>query len=189
MRINAGNLKKGEFIAYRDKIWQIHQVKFNYRGRGSALMTVKIKDLVRGKTETETFKSDQSIEVVEIEVLEMQFLYQDKQFFYFMDERDFNQYRLAKERLGFRGRFLKEGEKYYVYLLDGNILNIRFPDTVVLKVIKADAAVKGDRVSGAKKPVVVETGIKVLVPLFIKQGEQIVVNPETGEYVERAKSS
>ena len=87
--------------------------------------------------------------------------------------------------VGSVGRFLKDGDKYYVYLYDEKPLNIRPPLSVKLKVVETEEAVKGDTVSGAKKPAKLETDVVVMVPLFIKTGDLISVNPETGEYTGR----
>jgi elongation factor P len=102
-----------------------------------------------------------------------------------MDERTFNQSFLPISVVGDISRFFKEGEKMFVYMYDDKPLTIRPPMSVRLKIIDADDAAKGDTVSGAKKPVKVETGATVMVPIFVKVGETISINPETGEYTGR----
>lgn len=102
-----------------------------------------------------------------------------------MDERSYEQYQLNLNSAGHLVNYLKEGDKLYVLMHEGKPLTLRPPQNVKLKVIKAEEAVKGDTVSGAKKIVTVETGVSVAAPLFIKVGDTIVINPETGEYVGR----
>ena len=102
-----------------------------------------------------------------------------------MDERTYNQFTLPLNIVGDVYKYFKEGDKMYIYLHDEKPLTLRPPMSVKLKVTAADAADKGDTVSGAKKPVTVETGATVMVPLFIKVGETITINPETGEYTGR----
>lgn len=186
MQINAGNLKKGDFISYQNEIWQIQKADFYSPGKGSALMKLKVKNILSGKTIDLTFKSNENVEVIEVNSVEMQFLYKDNENLYFMDEKTFNQYSVPIKHVGNVSNFLKEGIKVYVYLHDDQALTIRPPMSVRLKVIKTEMAVKGDTVSGAKKPAQLETGITIMVPLFIKEGETVIVNPETGEYMERA---
>ena len=115
----------------------------------------------------------------------MQYLYKDNENLYFMDERNYNQFSIPISVVGDVSRFFKEGEKMYVYLHDDKPLSVRPPLSVKLKVVDSENAVKGDTVTGAKKPVRVETGVTVMVPLFVKVGETITVNPETGEYTGR----
>lgn len=185
MRIEAGNLKKGQFILHNNEIWQIQKTEFYSPGKGSALMKTVIKNINTGKTLAYTFKSSEDVETVDVEAVELQYLYKDTNFLYFMNEKNFEQYQLSISSAGEIANFLKEGDKIYVLLYDNKPIGIRPPQSVRLKVIQSEEAVKGDTVSGAKKVVTVETGAKVSVPLFIKTGDLIVINPETGEYVER----
>ncbi len=185
MSVNAGNLKKGEFIKYQSEIWQIQKADFYSPGKGSALMKTKIKNLLSGKNIDYTFKANEGVETLNVESVEMQYLYKDMENLYFMDERTYNQYSVSLSAVGEAANFLKEGEKYYVYLYDEKAVNMKPPMSVRLKVVEAEDAVKGDTVSGAKKPAKLETGVTVMVPLFVKVGETIIVNPETGEYTGR----
>lgn len=185
MKISAGNLKKGDFISYQGAIWQVQKAEFYSPGKGAALMKTKIKNLMSGKNIEVTFKSNEQTETVNVESIEMQYLYKDNISLYFMDERTFNQYPVSLTAVGETANFLKEGTKVFVYLHDDKALTIRPPLSVKLKVVETEDAVKGDTVTGAKKPAKLETGATIMVPLFIKPGETVIVNPETGEYTGR----
>lgn len=185
MRTNAGNLKKGDFIYYQNEIWQVQKADFYSPGKGSALMKTRIKNLVSGKNIEYAYKSAEQVETLEVDSIEMQYLYKDHESCYFMNERNYNQYAVPLSIVGHVADFFKEGEKMYVYLHDEKPLTIRAPLSVRLKIVEAEDAAKGDTVSGAKKPVKLETGATVMVPIFIKIGETITVNPETGEYTGR----
>ncbi len=187
MRTNAGNLKRGEFINYQNEIWQIQKAEFYSPGKGSAMMKTRLKNIVSGKNIDYTFKSNEQVETLDVESLEMQYLYKDNENIYLMDERTYNQYYLPISIVGDAANFLKEGNKYYVYFHNDRPLNIRPPMSVMLKVVETEAAIKGDTVTGAKKPAKLETGVTIMVPLFVNKGETVVVNPETGQYVERVK--
>jgi elongation factor P len=187
MRTNAGNLKKGDFITYQNAIWQVQKAEFYSPGKGSALMKTKLKNVVSGKNIDYTFKSAETVEILEIESIEMQFLYKDSADLHFMDERTYQQYEIPISTVGEAAQFLKEGNKYFVYLHNEKPLNVRPPMSVKLKVIETEEAVKGDTVTGAKKLAKLETGVVIQVPLFVKMGDVVVINPETGEYVERVK--
>lgn len=185
MAVQAGNLKKGEFILYQGEIWQVQKTEFYSPGKGSALMRTKIKNVASGKGLDYTFKSNESVDTVEVNSVEMQYLYKDADSAYFMDERTYNQYTVPLAVVGDIIEFFKEGEKMYVYLHDDKPLSIRPPVSVTLKVVQTEEAVKGDTVSGAKKEAELETGAKIMVPLFIKNGDIISINPETHEYTGR----
>ena len=186
MKINAGNLKKGDFIFYQGEIWQVQKADFYSPGKGSALMKTRIKNLISGKNIEYVYKSNEQVDILDVASIEMQYLYRDNENLYFMNEKNFNQYSLPLNIVGKAANFLKEGTKIYVYLHDDKPLAIRPPLTVRLKVVKTEEAVKGDTVSGAKKPAELETGVTIMVPLFIKPGETVIINPETGEYTGRA---
>jgi elongation factor P len=188
MRTNAGALKKGDFISYQGQIWQVQKADFYSPGKGSALMKSKIKNLMSGKNIDYTLKSNEQVEVLDVQTVEMQYLYKDQENIYLMNEQNYNQYYLPLEVVGEIVKYLKEGEKYYVYLYDDKPLTLRPPMSVRLKVVETEDAIKGDTVSGAKKPAKLETGVTVMVPLFIKVGDVVTVNPETGAYGERVKS-
>lgn len=185
MRILAGNLKRGEFILYQGEIWQVQKAEFYSPGKGSALMRAKIKNVKSGKNIDYTFKSSESVDTIEVQSIEMQYLYKDVEVAYFMDERTYNQYQVPVAVVGEALGYLKEGEKVYVYIQDETPLSIRPPMAVRLKIVETEDAAKGDTVSNARKPATVETGATVMVPLFCKVGDVIVVNPEIGEYTGR----
>lgn len=182
MRINAGNLKKGDFISYQNNVWQIQKAEFYSPGKGSALMKTKIKNSQTGKVIDLTFKSNEEVERLDVETRELIYLYGDEELLYFMDGRSFEQFSLKKEIVGEIAKFLKENSKIYGLILNERLLNIRPPMSVTLKVEKTEEAIKGDTVTGAKKEAIIETGAKIMVPLFIKAGDLITINPETGEY-------
>ena len=187
MKTNAGSLKKGEFIRYQDEIWQIQRADFYSPGKGSALMKTRIKNIITGKNIDYAYKSNEQVEVLDVNSVEMQYLYKDNENVYFMDERSYNQYTLPLSVVGKAANFMKEGNKYYLYIYDDKPLTLRPSLSVKLKVIETEDSVKGDTVTNAKKIAKLETGVTVMVPLFVKVGDVITVNPETGEYGERVK--
>ena len=185
MKTNAGNLKRGDFVFYQDTIWQVQRADFYSPGKGAALMKTRIKNILSAKNIEYNYKSNEQVDVLDVTSVEMQYLYKDNENIFLMDERTYNQFSLSLVVVGKTADFLKEGEKMFVYLYNDKPLTIRPPMSVSLKIIEAADAIKGDTVTGAKKPAIVETGVTVLVPLFIKVGEMITVNPETGEYTGR----
>lgn len=187
MKVSAGNLKKGDFIYYQNEVWQVQRADFYSPGKGSALMKTRIKSLLTAKNIEYTYKSNETVETLDVEAIEMQYLYKDNENLYFMNEKNYAQYQLSISIVGKLANFIKEGQKYFVYIHDEQALTMRPPQSVKFKVIETEDAIKGDTVSGARKSAKVENGVIVNVPLFVKTGDVIVLNPETGEYVERAK--
>lgn len=185
MRVSAGNLKKGDFVNFQGGICQVQKADFYSPGKGSALMKARLKNLITAKNVEYAYKSNEQVEVLDVVSVEMQYIYKDQENLYFMDERTFEQSSLPTSIVGDISRFFKEGEKMFVFMFDDKPLTVRPPMSVRLKITEADDAAKGDTVSGAKKPVTVETGATVMVPIFVKIGETISINPETGEYTGR----
>ena len=181
----AGNLKRGEFILYQNDIWQLQKTEFYSPGKGSAVMRTKMKNVTNGKSIDMTYKSQESVETVEVTSTEMQYLYKDAENAFFMDQHSYEQHTLLLSVIGTIINFFKEGEAMFVYVYNDKPLSIRPPASVQLKITETEDAARGDTVSNAKKEAIVETGAKVMVPLFIKAGEIISINPETGEYTGR----
>ncbi len=185
MKTTAGATSKGDFIELNGHIFQIQNIEHNFRGRGSANLRLKLKNLSTGNTVEETFKPDNTLESVSVDAVEVHFLFKDNLNLTFMNPRTYEQFELNAQAVGNFINYLKEGQSIYAFMNNGTCLAIRPPNSVVLKVTEAEDAVKGNTASGARKIVTLETGAKVNVPLFIKKGESIVINPETGEYIER----
>lgn len=186
MKAEAGSIKKGDFLTHQDEIWQVQKTEFNYQGRGQANIRIRMKGVTSAKTLELNYKTTVTLETVDVDTIEMQYLYKDTANLFFMEERSYQQYEVPLSTVDFAD-YLKEGNKYFVMLHDNKPLSVRPPANVHLKVTQTEDAVKGDTVSGARKPAVLETGITVMVPLFIKDGDTVSVSAETGLYLERVK--
>lgn len=185
MQTTAANLKKKDFINYKNDIWQVTFVEFYHPGKGRTVVRSKLKNIASGKSAAEVFTSNDTVEVLDVMAVPVQYLFKSNDTASFMHEKTYEQYEipiyLVEDFVG----LLKEGQGMFLLMLDDKAVGVRPPKRAELKVIEADDAVKGDTATNAKKQVVVETGAKVMVPLFIKKGETIAINPETGDYVER----
>ena len=155
-------------------------------GKGSAFVRTRLKSVKTGKVQEFTFKSGEDVIEVPINVREMQYLYKTDTACVFMENQSYEQFNLSKEILGNFVNFLKEGETYQILVYnDTEAIGIRSPKKVRLLVTQAEEGVKGDTATSARKAVTVETGVVITVPLFIKKGDTIAIDPETGEYLER----
>lgn len=184
--ITTANFTKGGFIVFKGEPHQIVDFQHVNPGKGSAFVRTRLKSLKSGKVQEFTYKAGESVEEIPVETHEMQYLYPQGDGFVFMDNFTYEQAEVVKGLLGDFVKYLKPNDTYQVLLHDGVAVGIRIPKKVRLQVTEADDGAKGNTVSGATKVVVVETGAHVTVPLFIKQGEIIAIDPETGSYVERA---
>lgn len=185
-KITTSDFQKGMFIEFRGETNQIVEFQHVNPGKGSAFIRTKLKNLKTGKVQEFTYKSGETVEEVPVEVHEMQYLYKGDGNFVFMDRFSYEQTTLEKEIIGTFHQFLKEGDIYQILLHEGLAIGMRYPKKVRLLVTGADEAVKGNTVMGAKKLVQLETGVKIAVPLFIKKGDIVSIDPESGEYLERA---
>lgn len=186
MKVSASDLQKGNFVNHANDIWQVVKTEHNFHGRGSANFRFKFKSVKNQNTIEMTYKPDNAVDRIDVDSYQMQFLYKTGDSYTFMNEQTYEQVELASAIVGDFGPYMKEGQQVYIMLHDGTPLAIRPPASVRLIVTEAEDAVKGDTATNAKKSVKVESGATVNVPIFIKKGDVIVVNPETGEYIERS---
>jgi elongation factor P len=181
-------IKRDVFMRFKDAICVVTDFQHVNPGKGSAFVRVRLKNVQTGKTVEHTFKAGEAVDIVELTRSNMQYLYRDADSFYFMDQA-YEQHAIPADLLGEKGQYLKEGQEVAVLLDDTTPLSIDIPKKLTFKVTESAPAVKGDTASGGRmtKEVMLENGMKVAVPLFIEQGDAVVVNTEAGEYVERAK--
>ncbi len=155
-------------------------------GKGQAFNRVRLKNLKTGRTWEKTFKSGESVEAADVLDRDMEYLYCDGEFWYFMDPDTFEQYHASNEAVANAKLFLKEQDKCIVTLWNGSPLIVTPPNFVELEVIETDPGLKGDTAQGGTKPAKLSTGAIVRVPLFIDIGEILKIDTRTGEYVSRA---
>jgi elongation factor P len=177
---------KGMYILEDSKIYYLLDRQLKTQGRQGGLIIMKLKSLETGNQFTKTIKSGTKVEHIEPETKEVQYLYSDESGAYFMDSSTYETVFIPKDVIGSYVNFLKEGSTTLILVYDGKILNIKENPTVVLKVIDAADAVKGNTANTATKSATVETGYKLQVPMFIKSGDEIKINTDTGEYTGKA---
>ncbi|MBN2535903.1 MAG: elongation factor P [Spirochaetales bacterium] len=183
--IKAGTISKGDFILVKDEPHMVSEREFVNPGKGSAFVRLKLKNLKTGQVLKQTIKSQETVEDIEVVVRNFQYLYVDSENYHFMDTETYEQSAIPIEGLEEKKLFLKEGDIYQLVLWENNPIDILIPFKMTFKIVDAQNGVKGDTVTGATKVATIETGLQVKVPLFIKTGDNILVNTETKEYVER----
>ena len=186
---SPNDIKKGMVMRDSQGLWLIVEFQHVNPGKGAAFVRTRIKNLQSGKVLESTFKTSETMEFVAVEHRHMNYLYNDPSGYTFMDNETFDQVTMPEDEVGDEAKYLSEGLKVNITTFEGRPLAIEIPRKMTFKVTESMDAVAGNTASSGNlnKEVTVEGGIKVRVPLFIKQGESIIVNTETGEYVERAK--
>ena len=185
MSIKAGQIDKGTALLIKDQPFICVEREFVNPGKGSAFVRLKLKSPTTGQVLSETIKSQDSVEDINVEILDYQYTYNDGEFFHMMNNDTYEDVTVPMANFEGYELLMKDGETYRCTTWNDEILDIQIPSKVVYTVAEAEEAIKGDTVQGATKFVTTETGLRVRVPIFIKQGEKIRVNTETKEYLER----
>lgn len=188
MALSSSELKNG--IVYKDGSSTYLVLRYEHikRGRQPAVYKVKVKDLISGSIMEKSYKDADKFDSADVEKKSSQYLYSDSDSCYFMFSDDYSQFILSKEDIEWELNFLTDGMRVIAMLLDGVVISVELPKAVSLEVTNSTDAVSGNTATGATKEVGLETGYKVHVPLFIKQGDKIDVNTDRGEYVSKSKN-
>ena len=185
-KVSAGDIRNGITIEVNGKVCQVIDFMHVKPGKGAAFVRVKMKDIINGGVVETTFRPTETFEQAHIERKKMQYLYNDGEFYNYMDNETYEQIMISAEEAGEFMKFVKENEEVTVSFYQGNAFAIEPPITVELVITESEPGVKGNTATGATKPAIVETGAQVMVPLFVDQGEKIKIDTRTGEYLSRA---
>ena len=183
--IDVNELRKGVTFEYDGNLYKVTDYEHRKPGRGSATIRVKTLNLRTGTNLELTFTSSDRVQDVQLDYHNVQYLYNDGDFYHFMDLDTYEQPALSSEVIGETAPYLKENTTIKLTFYDGEPLDIEIPLTVDLLVTEALAAVRGDTATGVTKKVTTETGLQVQVPNFVEEGDTIRVNTSTGEYITR----
>ncbi|MBR9765178.1 MAG: elongation factor P [Rhodobacteraceae bacterium] len=185
-KINGNEIRPGYVLEHNDGLWAAVKVDHVKPGKGGAFAQVEMKNLRNGSKLNERFRSADKVERVRLEQKDMQFLYETDGMLAFMDVETFDQVELPADLLGDRRPFLQDGMTIVVEFYDAEALNATVPQKVTCKIVETEPVVKGQTAANSFKPAILDNGVKVMVPPFVGQDEDIVVNTETMEYSERA---
>ncbi len=185
--IDTSSIAKGVVLKFKDGLYLVTDFQHVNPGKGSAFVRTRLKNIATGKSVDQTYKAGEAIDIVDVEKRRMQYLYKDESNLYFMDNNNYEQVQIPKEMIGAQEGFVKEGQEVMIITHEGNPITIELPKKITLKIVDTVPGVKGDTASGnVTKEATLETGAKIRVPLFVKAGESVTINTETGEYAERA---
>lgn len=184
--INTNQFKNGMTIIINNELNEIISFQHVKPGKGGAFVRTKLKNLNTGSVVDKTFRAGEKFEQAHLDHKKLQYLYNDGSDFHFMDNETYEQLQLSSSQIGDVAKYITDGMELDASFHGGNLLSIKPPITVNLKVVEAEPGIKGDTAQGATKPVKLETGLDVQVPLFVNEGDTLKVDTRTGEYIERA---
>ena len=183
--VSAGDFRNGVTLEMDGNIYQIIEFQHVKPGKGAAFVRTKLKNIINGGVVEKTFRPTEKFPTARIDRVEMQYLYNDGDLFYFMNTETYDQIALNNETIGDALKFVKENEMVKVCSHNGNVFAVEAPLFVELEVTDTESGFKGDTATGATKPATVETGAVVYVPLFVETGDKLKIDTRTGEYLSR----
>jgi elongation factor P len=183
--IDVNELRKGVTFELDGALYKVLDYSHNKTGRGNANIRIKARNLLTGANIERTFNSGQSVQDVRLDFHNVSYLYNDGDFYYFMDNETFEQPAIKKETLGEQAQYLKEGMEVKLTFYKGEAIDVELPTSVDLKVVDAEMAIRGDTATGVTKKVTTETGLTVQCPQFVNVGDTIRVDTRSGEYITR----
>ena len=184
--INVNDIKNGMTVKIDNNIYTVVEFQHVKPGKGSAFVRTKLKNIRTGATTEITFNAGVKIETARVEKQYMQFLYSQGDTYYFMNMQTYDQIELNKSSLGDNAKFLKENLEVIISFYEGEVVGVILPDKIEYLITKSDPGVKGNTTSTAMKDAELETGMVIKVPMFISEGERILVSTADGKYVSRA---
>ena len=188
MKVIASQLRKGNIVDIDGKLYVVLNAESFHPGKGTPTTQIDMRRISDGVKTQMRYKTTDGVERAHVEEVEYSYLYQDADGFHFMNKESYDQFTMQEEQIGAqRAQFLQDGMDVTVSMHETTPVGIEIPKSVTLKIVEADAVVKGQTASSSYKPAILENGVKVMVPPHIAAGTRVVVNTETGEYVERAK--
>jgi elongation factor P len=187
MQVDANTIRKGHVVDYNNKLWSVLKSDIMIPGKGAAVVQIEMRDVRSGVKTNVRFRTQETVERVQLSDHEMQFLFNSDNDYTFMDQSTFEQLVIPKDIIGDPVVFLQEGMVCNVQTYEGVALSVELPGTVILEITEADPVVKGQTASSSYKPAKLSNGAKILVPPFIEAGTKVVVNTSDGSYVERAR--
>ena len=183
--VSAGDFRNGVTFEMDGNIYQIIEFQHVKPGKGAAFVRTKLKNIINGGVVEKTFRPTEKFPTARIDRVEMQYLYNDGDLYYFMNTENYDQIALNNETIGDALKFVKENEMVKVCSHNNNVFAVEAPLFVELEVTETEPGFKGDTATGATKPATVETGAVVYVPLFVETGDKLKIDTRTGEYLSR----
>jgi len=185
MKINAGEIRVGMLLEYKNDLWQVLKTQHVKPGKGGAFAQVEMKSLEKNTKLNERFRSSETVERASLEETKFNYLYDDENNYFFMEPKTFEQIEIKKEIVGEQGKLLTENLEVTVSFYNENAISIELPNQVMCKIETTDVALKGQTVSSSYKPAKLDNGLNIQVPPFIESGDEVIIDTRNLEYVKK----
>ena len=185
MKISGNEIRVGMQLEHKNDLWLVLKTQHVKPGKGGAFAQVEMKSVNKNTKLNERFRSSDTLEKASLEEIKFNFLYEDEIDYYFMNPKSFEQINIKKDTVGEKGKMLTENLEVNISFYNENPLTVELPNQITCEVQSTDVALKGQTVSSSYKPAVLDNGVKIQVPPFIENGDEIVVDTRTIEYVKK----
>ena len=185
MKINAGEIRVGMLLEYKNDLWEVLKTQHVKPGKGGAFAQVEMKSVNKNTKLNERFRSSESVEKASLEEINYNFLYEDENNYFFMEPKSFEQIEIKKDLVGEKGKLLIENLGVSVSFYNDKPISVNLPNQVTCKIKTTDVALKGQTVSSSYKPATLDNGLNIQVPPFIETGDDIIVDTRNLEYIKK----
>ena len=185
MKINASEIRVGMLLEYKNDLWQVLKTQHVKPGKGGAFAQVEMKSVGKNTKLNERFRSSETVEKASLEETNFNFLYEDEDYYIFMNPKTFDQIEIKKTTVGEKGKLLTENLEVSVNFYNDNPISVELPNQVKCKIDKTDVALKGQTVSSSYKPATLNNGLDIQVPPFIESDDEVIIDTRTLEYIKK----
>ncbi len=185
MKINANEIRVGMLLEYKDDLWQVLKTQHVKPGKGGAFAQIEMKSVNKNTKLNERFRSSETVEKATLEETKFNFLYEDENYYVFINPKSFEQIEIKKIIVGDKGKLLRENLEVSISFFNEDPISIELPNQVNCKIKSTDVALKGQTVSSSYKPAILENGLSIQVPPFIEAGDEVIVDTRNLEYIKK----
>jgi elongation factor P len=185
MKINAGEIRVGMLLEYKNDLWQVLKTQHVKPGKGGAFAQVEMKSVGKNTKLNERFRSSETVEKASLEETKFHYLYDDENNYFFMDPKTFEQIEIKKDVIGEKGKLMTENLEVSVSFYNDSPISVELPNQVSCKIETTDVALKGQTVSSSYKPATLDNGLNIQVPPFIDSGNEVIIDTRTFEYIKK----
>ena len=185
MKINAGEIRVGMLLEYKNDLWQVLKTQHVKPGKGGAFAQVEMKSLNKNTKINERFRSSETVEKASLDEIKYNFLYDDESNYFFIEPINFEQIEIKKDIIGEKGKLLKENLEVIISFFNDKPILVDLPNQVTCKIETTDASLKGQTISSSYKPATLENGLNIQVPPFIEAGDQVIIDTRNLEYIKK----
>ena len=185
MKINAGEIRVGMLLEYKNDLWQVLKTQHVKPGKGGAFAQVEMKSINKNTKLNERFRSSETVEKASLDETKYNFLYEDEKNYFFMNPMSFEQIEINKNKVGEKGKLLTENLEVIVSFYNESAISVELPNQINCKIKSTDASLKGQTISSSYKPAILENGLQIQVPPFIVSDDEIIIDSRTLEYLKK----